>query len=83
MDIFFHKYYQIDIDIEDRVIKNKTVSCYIPKINGVEVLGDNGYILRESESNGVKTDNKELAMKFIKYKLDEIDFFMQKNSKFL
>jgi len=75
---------KISIELENRIINNKTVSCYIPKLNNIPVLGVDGYILKESEYNGIMTNNnKELAMKFIQRKIDEINSFMEKNSKYI
>jgi len=73
----------VSIDLKDRIINNKVISCYIPKLNNIPVLGENGYILKESLNNGIIKDNKELAMKFIQIKIDEINSFMEKNSKYL
>ena len=74
---------KISIETEDRIINNKTISCYIPKLNNIPVLGESGYILKESNNNGVVKNNKDLAMTFIQMKIDEINSFMEKNSKFL
>jgi hypothetical protein len=72
----------ISIDIENRTIKDKEHTCYIPKINGVPVLGT-GYIFKESVSKtGEITDNLELAKSILKSKINEINEFIKSNNVF-
>ncbi len=75
---------KITIDIENRIINKKDTPCYIPKINNVSILGEHGYILKNSiNDKGEVTDNIELANTYLQVKIDEINSFMDKNSKFL
>lgn len=61
----------------------KMVKCFIPKINGIPVLG-NGYIIAESINNeGVVKNNIEVAEFFLNKKKKEIQKFFDENSKFL
>ena len=72
-----------EIKIENRLIKDKEIPCYIPTINDIPILGI-GYILKDSiNNNGVKTDNYSLAEYFLKSKLKEIENFLNKNDKFI
>jgi len=75
---------KITIEIENRIVNKKETPCYIPKINDVSVLGEHGYILKNSMNDkGEVTDNSKLAKSYIQDKVDEINSFMDKNSKFL
>lgn len=75
---------KITIEIENRIVNKKETPCYIPKINDVSVLGEYGYILKNSMNDkGEVTDNLKLAKSYIQDKVDEINSFMDKNSKFL
>jgi hypothetical protein len=70
------------IDIETRIVNNKKMLVYIPKINGLPVLL-NGYIFRESINlKGEKFDNYNLAETILKNKIKEIEEFMNNNSRF-
>lgn len=74
---------KINIDIENREINKKNVECYIPKINGVPVMGT-GYIIKDSiNSDGKKTDNLDLAKSILNRKVDGINKFLEVNYKFL
>ena len=72
---------KISIEVENRIINNKEVSCYIPTINGVSVM-NNGYIIKESiNSEGKKTDNLELAKSILQNKIEEINRFINSNGR--
>lgn len=72
----------ISIDVENKLVNNKEVSCYIPKINDIPVM-ENGYIFKESvNQEGKKTDNLELAKSILQNKVNEINKFIDSNNRF-
>ena len=73
------------IDIETRLNRNgKEVDCYIPKINGINILGENCFILKESVSlTGVITNNLEFTKSILEDKVKEVEKFLLKNGKLL
>ena len=85
LEIIFNPYIckmKISIDIEQREINKKSVDCYIPKINGIPVMGS-GYIIKESiNSEGKKTDNLDLAKSILNRKINELNNFINENGRF-
>jgi len=83
------------IDIENRMWKGKSVPCYIPKINGIPIMSEHSFFLKESillvyDENGKiihtkKTDNKKEAKSVLQHKikeLKELEKLLEKNYKF-
>lgn len=68
-----------EIIIEKRLIKGKEIECYVPKINGINILESNSFILKESIVNDKeKFDNIKIAEFFLQDKIKEINIFLEK-----
>lgn len=72
-----------EIIIEKRLIKGKEIDCYVPKIDGIDVLEHNSFILKESTTDKEIFDNIKIAEFFLQNKIDEINNFLEKNNKFI
>ena len=73
-----------DIKIGMVIHNGKERECYVPIINGVSVLSEASYILKDSinDFTGSKTDNYHIAEIFLNKGVEELNNYMSIKTKY-